>query len=200
MVDERSPRIQVEEIPRVTQNGIDGDCYLPYCPYYFLRFGPTRYPRVQSSRERHPCPAPTAYFPFCVHSHVDEMAAIYQSAKHISRKKKDDKPLKIGILTSFLLWAFFIVIIILLFTIPNNVKNFTCVTPPSERDTLTDQSMIAIAYNCFYAFVCFCCAGLFLFLGISLYTKLDKSKSEGATAAQEKKAALSKVRTFMWLC
>jgi hypothetical protein len=122
-------------------------------------------------------------------------AGIYQATRQMS-KKQDNKPLKIGLLTSALLWLFFIIIIILLFTVPDDDKKYTCVTPPEDRDALTDKSIIAIAYNCFYAFVCFCCAGLFLFLGSFLYLKLDKSSTEGVNADKDKKRALSKVTHF----
>lgn len=111
----------------------------------------------------------------------------------IQRNSSDDKPVKIGLLVSVLLWLFFIIIIILLFTVPDDAKKFTCVTPQSERDALTDESIIAIAYNSFYAFVCYICAALFLFMGHAFWQKLDADKSEGASAAATKRKAVSKV-------
>lgn len=118
----------------------------------------------------------------------------------IQRKSDDNKPVKIGLLVSFLLWIFFIVIIILLFTVPDESKKFTCVTPQSERDALTDESIIAIAYNSFYAFVCFCCALMFLFMGHAFWKKLDADKSEGANAQATKRKAVSKLLLVMLGC
>lgn len=129
-------------------------------------------------------------------------AVMYINLKQdkIQRNSSDDKPVKIGLLVSVVLWLVFIIIIILLFTVPGDAKKFTCVTPQSERDALTDESIISIAYNSFYAFICYICAALFLFMGHAFWVKLDSDKSEGASAAATKRKAVSKLLLVMLGC
>eukprot|EP01126_Amoeba_proteus_P017809 TRINITY_DN1875_c0_g1_i6.p1 TRINITY_DN1875_c0_g1~~TRINITY_DN1875_c0_g1_i6.p1 ORF type:complete len:1055 (-),score=158.04 TRINITY_DN1875_c0_g1_i6:101-2791(-) len=124
-------------------------------------------------------------------------AQIYR-AKQMKRRKS---LVSVGIATSAALWLFFLVIMILLITLPNNLVQYTCVTPDSAQNQHSLTSIIAITYNSFYAFICFCCAGLFVFYGVSLFSTLQQSNAEmGSGQKDDKNKSLMKLLLIMMVC